>query len=149
MNLAATLDDLATITPWVVAGFGVVGAVVAATAAIVVAVINVRAKRQPSWAEVVAENRALRAESAAATIAARAATAAANAREDDYTDLRREFEDFRDRVEGRDAILTRFLHSAQTQWPLGHPGPVFDHIVDLDLIDDLIPPAWRNVPPVP
>lgn len=145
---AASFDP-ATITPWIVAGIGVVAAIVSGAFAVVVAIVNIRGRRQPSWAELTTENRALRVEAAAATAAARDAARAASNREDEYADLRREFEDFRDRVEGRDAILIRVLRSAARQWPMGAPGPVFDHIIELDMVDDLMPAAWRNVPPVP
>lgn len=148
IGAVAALDP-AGITNWILAGVGLAAAVVSGVFAIVNRRGSEAARRQPTWAELTAENRALRSDVAAAAAQLRAAADYATQRDDDYIDLRREFEDFKDRVEGRDAILARVLRSAAGQWPTGAPGPTFDHIIELDQIDDLIPPAWRNIPPVP
>lgn len=149
MIALAAAADPAGITNWILAGVGVVAAVLSGVFAIVNRRGSEAAKRQPTWAELTIENRALRADIAAATTSLRAAAEYATKRDDDFIDLRREFEDFKDRVEGRDAILVRVLRSAAAQWPTGATGPTFDHIIELDMIGDLMPPAWRNVPPVP
>lgn len=149
MIALAVATDPAGITNWILAGVGLVAAIVSGVFAIILRRGGEAARRAPTWTELTSENRALRADLAAAATQLRAATNYTTQRDDDFIDLRREFEDFKDRVEGRDAILARVLRSAAAQWPIGEKGPAFDHIIELDMIDDLMPPAWRNVPPVP
>lgn len=138
------------LTPWVPAVLGVAAAIVAG----VFAVMNRRggeaARRQPTWVELTTENRLLRKEIRDAAEELRAARRIAIEAENvagDLTDLRRDFEEFTEQVEARDRVTLLVLASAAEQWPAGTPGPTFDHIVDLDVIHDTLPPTWRRGTP--
>jgi hypothetical protein len=137
-------------TPWIPAIVGVLAAIIAGTFAILNRRGGERARRQPTWAELATDNRLLREELSTASVELRAARrdlVAADRIEGDLTDLRREFEEHVERVEDRDRVLGNVLASAHEQWPAGHPGPTFDHILDLDMIGDTLPPQWRRNTP--
>lgn len=136
------------LVPWIPAFVVTIGGVVAGVFALWNRRGGERAKRTPTWAELATENRLQRDELRAAANELRGARAEYTSLGDDYTDLRREFEDFRDQVTGQIRLRDAVLRAAAEQWPAGHPAPSFDHLLDLDQIDGILPPAWRRVPPV-
>lgn len=144
------VDEAQDITPWL----PLIGGVILAIVGGIFAIVNRRggeaARRAPTWVELATENRLLREDLKAAAAELRQARKDVLAAEEvagDLTDLRRDFEDFTEQVEARDRVTLLVLASAADQWPASEPGPTFDHIVDLDVIDDTLPPAWRRGTP--
>lgn len=144
------VEDALDITPWLPLIGGVILAVIGGLFGIANRRGGEAARRAPTWVELATENRLLREDlkqAADELRAARRAIQASDELEADLTDLRREFEEFADQVEARDRVNMLAWATAAEQWPAGTPGPTFDHIVDLDVIDDTLPPAWRRGTP--
>lgn len=80
-----------------------------------------RLHQEPSWAELVTENRNLR---------------------EELSELSRRFDQFEDRVDRRDRAFTRILHDISAQWPEDVPNPSLNQ-GDLDVISDRLPWNWR------
>lgn len=92
------------------------------------------AKREPTWNEVVDENRKLR-------------TDLDNQKKEYDTRIEaieKRFEAFEKKTNTRIGALSNMLHSASSQWPADHPGPYFSQ-EDLDALENTdVPFVWRN-----
>lgn len=92
------------------------------------------AKREPTWNEVVDENRKLR-------------TDLENQKKDNDAKieaLEARFDAFEKKTNTRIGALSNMLHSASSQWPADQPGPYFSQ-EDLDALENTdVPYVWRN-----
>lgn len=98
-------------------------ALIAGVVTVVVRFLPDRTRREPSWNEVVTENRALR---------------------DELNDLKTRFDNFETKTNVRIGALSNMLHASAAQWPESHPGPYFESkdLGALELTD--VPYVWRN-----
>lgn len=140
------------IVPWIPAIAAIGAAIAAGGFALRNANRDRQARQAPSWAELVAENRLLRADLRSAATELRDATTRSDAeRRDhadlaqkysdlnqDHEDLREEFREFREEVSARDRAFGRVLNTAAAAWPTNIPGPVFSS-EDLDILEDTLP----------
>lgn len=104
-----------------------------------------QARREPTWNEVVNENRSLRKD--------------LDAQKDNHTkqiedlkadhdakfkELEKRFETFVNKTNTRIGALSNMLHTASVAWPADQPGPYFDR-EDLDALENTdVPYVWRN-----
>lgn len=90
---------------------------------------NLQVRREPTWNEVVAENRQLRSDlSKLETV---------------FDTFRGEVREFKKTIDARDQAFANVLGDAANQWPATHEGPVFAQ-EDLGVLGDTIPPVWRR-----
>lgn len=92
------------------------------------------AKREPTWNEVVDENRKLRTD--------------LDNQKKEYDArieaIEKRFEAFEKKTNTRIGALSNMLHSASSQWPADQPGPYFSQ-EDLDALENTdVPFVWRN-----
>lgn len=92
------------------------------------------AKREPTWNEVVDENRKLRTD--------------LDSQKKDYDakieSIEKRFDAFETKTNTRIGALSNMLHSASSQWPADTPGPYFSQ-EDLDALENTdVPFVWRN-----
>jgi flagellar biosynthesis/type III secretory pathway M-ring protein FliF/YscJ len=87
-----------------------------------------RARREPGWAEVVAESRQLRIDNGKLF--------------EGQQELRGMITALQENMTRRDQAMARVLRSAADQWPKGSRGPVLDP-ADLAILEDTIPHQWR------
>lgn len=105
----------------------------------------VAVKREPTWVELEESNRKLRAEMAEMDKANDEKMAAQKAAMDaQYTELRGQLTEFKQKTDVRIAALSNMLHTASVQWPSDHQGPLFDP-KDLGALEHTdVPYVWRN-----
>lgn len=91
---------------------------------------NAAAKREPTWNELVTENRNLR---------------------DEVTELNKQFATFQSEFTAYKAVMSRKMDAlvelnreASAQWPEGHEGPVFNADTLGALEDTEVPVKWRG-----
>lgn len=103
------------------------------------------ARREPTWKEVVDENRQLREDlNEQGEKHNRAIEELKESQRNELADLNRRFDDFERKTNTRIGALSNMLHSASTQWPADHPGPFFDREY-LDALENTdVPFVWRN-----
>lgn len=91
---------------------------------------NREARREPTWNDVVTENRKLREE-----------LTATNKRFDEFV---AEFQEYKTRTSRKIDAFVETLADAARQWPENHDGPVFDPDIFDTLEDTEIPVRWKG-----
>lgn len=92
------------------------------------------AKREPTWNEVVTENRQLRSD----------LTQQKKEHDDKIESLELRFNNFERSTNRRIGALSNIIHATASQWPADHAGPYFPK-EDLEALEDTdIPFVWRN-----
>lgn len=92
------------------------------------------AKKEPTWNEVVTENRQLRAD----------LTSQKKDHDDKIESLETRFNNFERKTNRRIGALSNIIHATASQWPADRPGPFFPK-EDLEALEDTdIPYVWRN-----
>lgn len=92
------------------------------------------AKKEPTWNEVVNENRQLRAD----------LTAQGAAYDEKIESLEKRFANFERKTNRRIGALSNIIHATASQWPSDHEGPYFPK-EELEALEDTdLPYIWRN-----
>lgn len=92
------------------------------------------AKKEPTWNEVVNENRQLRTD----------LTEQKREHDEKIESLEKRFSNFERKTNRRIGALSNIIHATASQWPANVPGPVFPK-EDLEALEDTdIPYVWRN-----